>query len=459
MLVSLILPIKNGMPHLINAIEGLKKQTYQNFELIVQDSCSTDGSVEFLNSLKLFFPIRIFVEQDFSLSDGYNRGIQRSGGSLVSLIACDEVLDPGAIESYVAWFKERPDAVFICGGSRLLNDNERVYQDFSPQPFTLLSYLEHLTCQTMCGAFNRDNLGSNFYYDTSLSTVPDFEIIIRMALLYGEHRIIFRPEINMTARADRSSMTYRKECYDQFVQDKLTILDRHFDDLSEAGLPNFLYKKAVFGIYQWAARSLFSINGGQELGVKYALMAEKILPGSEGLKYLANPGAHLRWIGKERRLEKVQDFSVCLRLPDKKFQMINLGAQDIASWGVVDGASVELNGGLVSIHTSPNAWKYALLFKIPLNPDDLIANLIWFELNARSTLGAITASMFNTRENIIYGETVIANDSDFKEYFFECFSEEYDSILIRNAGLNVAGHLLIKSMRLVLVDRKIAMEI
>jgi hypothetical protein len=288
--------------------------------------------------------------------------------------------------------------------------------------------------------------------------VPDFEIMIRLALLYGEHRVIFRPEVYMTARADRSSMTYRTEAYDQFVCDKLIVLDRYFCKSSANDLCNFLYKKALFGVYHWAARSLFSMAGGNDLAIKYAFMAEKIIPGAEGLKILADQGPTLRWERKARGLRQARDLSKYLNAGDKRFQDIKFSLWATGRWRVLKGAKVKKGFQAVNVYTSANAWNYALIIKIPISPHDLIDNLIWVELSLKSIKGVITVSMFNSRENTIYGETIIDEELNFKDYFLEYFSAECDSILIRNAGMSITGHLQIRYMRLVFVNKKITME-
>ncbi|MDE6838166.1 MAG: glycosyltransferase, partial [Acutalibacter sp.] len=42
--VSIVLPVYNGEAYLRQAIESVLAQTYENWELIMVDDCSTDGS-------------------------------------------------------------------------------------------------------------------------------------------------------------------------------------------------------------------------------------------------------------------------------------------------------------------------------------------------------------------------------------------------------------------------------
>ena len=56
-------------------------------------------------------------------------------------------------------------------------------------------------------------------------------------------------------------------------------------------------------------------------------------------------------------------------------------------------------------------------------------------------------------------ETSIENRLEKRKYLLEYFSTDFDSILIRNGGLNVPGVLEIYSLKLILVDKKINKEV
>ncbi|HVY12363.1 MAG TPA: glycosyltransferase, partial [Alphaproteobacteria bacterium] len=171
--ISVILSVKNGMPHLKSAIEGLLSQTYRNFNLVVQDGVSCDGSLEYLRGLDAFFPIDIVSEVDGNMTIGYARAMRRATGDLVVAAACDEVLDADALETYVQWYKEHPEAVFIYGGSRIVTDSPsqgRQSQLYQPPEFNFADYLYRRMCPTMAGAFNRRLLGENLRLDESMKT-------------------------------------------------------------------------------------------------------------------------------------------------------------------------------------------------------------------------------------------------------------------------------------------------
>jgi glycosyltransferase involved in cell wall biosynthesis len=50
-LVSVLMPVRNGMPYVVGAAQSVFAQTYRNIELIVQDCVSNDGTAESLREL------------------------------------------------------------------------------------------------------------------------------------------------------------------------------------------------------------------------------------------------------------------------------------------------------------------------------------------------------------------------------------------------------------------------
>src|SRR5262245_22893695 len=119
-LVSLVLCVLDGMPYLPEAVESVRAQTYPNLELIVQDGCSTDGSLEYLRSLDGLPGLQLVSEPDRGIGEAYNRAYARCRGDIVGSIDADNLLDPNAVTTAVALFESHPDAVAIYGAVRMI---------------------------------------------------------------------------------------------------------------------------------------------------------------------------------------------------------------------------------------------------------------------------------------------------------------------------------------------------
>src|SRR5262249_24903502 len=95
--VSLILCVKNGMPYLRDAPPSAAAQTCRDFELVVQDGASTDGSLELLRSATGLPEVSLVSAPDAGLGDGCNRAIRRCRGDIVGTIDADNLLEPDAV--------------------------------------------------------------------------------------------------------------------------------------------------------------------------------------------------------------------------------------------------------------------------------------------------------------------------------------------------------------------------
>ncbi|HOJ42500.1 MAG TPA: glycosyltransferase family 2 protein [Syntrophorhabdaceae bacterium] len=90
--VTIVIPNMNGEGLLPVPLESLKKQTFKDFEIIVVDNCSSDGS---LNLIKREYPyVKIIpLDKNYGFAYAVNRGIEASSSLFVSLLNNDIELD------------------------------------------------------------------------------------------------------------------------------------------------------------------------------------------------------------------------------------------------------------------------------------------------------------------------------------------------------------------------------
>jgi len=96
-LVSVVVPNWNGKEYLRDCIASLRKQTYNNLEIIVVDNASTDDSVEYL--LKNFPETKVIKHsKNFGFGAANNTGIRAAQGKYIMMLNNDTRLEPRCID-------------------------------------------------------------------------------------------------------------------------------------------------------------------------------------------------------------------------------------------------------------------------------------------------------------------------------------------------------------------------
>ena len=91
-LISVIVPNYNSGQSLIDLMESLKKQSFQDFEIIVVDGLSNDDSIKIVKGYQSFFKerLRVISEKDKGIYDAMNKGIAISNGSWLFFIGSND---------------------------------------------------------------------------------------------------------------------------------------------------------------------------------------------------------------------------------------------------------------------------------------------------------------------------------------------------------------------------------
>ncbi len=105
---SIITVSLNAGDKLLMTVKSAAKQTFRDFELIVQDGGSKDGSVEVLSdwlsrNQDMAGRVRIFTEKDSGIYDGMNRGAAKARGEYLYFLNCGDTFhEADALEAFAA---------------------------------------------------------------------------------------------------------------------------------------------------------------------------------------------------------------------------------------------------------------------------------------------------------------------------------------------------------------------
>jgi len=192
-LVSVIMFVLNGMPHVQRALKSVLEQGHDHLEFVIQDGGSTDGTVEYIKSLS--DPrINLVSQKDDGPADAFAKAMSRCKGDIIATCLYDEELMPGALERAVGIFAEHPYLGAITGDAHISDIWGDVYAKFTGAPFNMLKYLNGEYCPYWCSSFfNVNALRFVGLFDDRWSRASlEFEVWVRLAM---ETDILYVPEI------------------------------------------------------------------------------------------------------------------------------------------------------------------------------------------------------------------------------------------------------------------------
>ena len=120
------MPVRDAAPYVADALAGVRAQTFGDFELIVVDDASTDGSRAIL--ARCDDPRLVVVHNDrhLGLTASLNRGLARARADLVARHDADDRSHPDRLALQVAVMRARPELALLGSRGRLIDERGRV---------------------------------------------------------------------------------------------------------------------------------------------------------------------------------------------------------------------------------------------------------------------------------------------------------------------------------------------
>jgi glycosyltransferase involved in cell wall biosynthesis len=118
--ISILTPCRNGARFIADAIESVRAQGYPEFEHLVLDACSTDGTLALVASCS---GVRIISEPDAGAHDAMNKGIALATGEVVGFLNVDDIYPDGALMEVGKRFAENADLDVVVGQSVVFEDD------------------------------------------------------------------------------------------------------------------------------------------------------------------------------------------------------------------------------------------------------------------------------------------------------------------------------------------------
>ena len=111
---SILIPTFNSSQTIQDSIDSILAQNYKNFEIVIIDNQSSDGTINIIkkNNLK---NIKYIIGQDKGVYDAINKGIKLSSGEIISLLHSDDVYHDDKVLQNVYDAFEHHDTNIVYG--------------------------------------------------------------------------------------------------------------------------------------------------------------------------------------------------------------------------------------------------------------------------------------------------------------------------------------------------------
>ena len=124
-MVSVVVPVFNGLSHLPALVAGLLNQTYSNLEIVFSEGGSSDGSMDYLRTIHDPRLRIIQLPSGTTAAENWTAASDDALGEFTKLICQDDLLYPAAIEQQVQDLVNNPNAVMATAVRDIVDANGR----------------------------------------------------------------------------------------------------------------------------------------------------------------------------------------------------------------------------------------------------------------------------------------------------------------------------------------------
>jgi len=132
--ISVIVPVFNVERYLSACLDSLVVQTFDDFEIVVIDDGSTDGSPAIIKQFASMDPDRVrpFTKPNGGLGDARNYGIERARGAFLAFVDADDMVAPTFLAELHGRAVSASADIVLCGILNVSDDGEP--DPYLPEP-------------------------------------------------------------------------------------------------------------------------------------------------------------------------------------------------------------------------------------------------------------------------------------------------------------------------------------
>jgi glycosyltransferase involved in cell wall biosynthesis len=183
MMISVIVPCYNAQEFIHRAVESVLQQTYKNWELLLVDNNSTDGTLALLQGYQEQYPDQVKVLQEFKKGApaARNLGLQMAKGDWIQFLDADDELFPDKLERQMSRYANTAD--LIIGNFNRVVRIKGITVKIAKKPYTDSVWTSLVTARlgiTSANLWKKEMVVKAMGWDENLSSSQEYDLMFRM---------------------------------------------------------------------------------------------------------------------------------------------------------------------------------------------------------------------------------------------------------------------------------------
>ena len=224
--VSICIPAYNRKDYLRQTLESVYAQTYKDYEVIVVDDGSVDGTGEMIK--KAAYPnLRYCWQENAGDAAARNKLISLAQGQFITFIDSDDLLMPDAVARMMDVMESQGGQVIVYGPYLRIDENGKVFGRCGRKlysGFITAQLFENILVHSCGSMFPKKVLQKAEGFDKSLKVCSDYDLWLRLSLKY---RFIALSESTFKRRRHTGNLS--KVSAENQIRE-LEVLERFYDE-------------------------------------------------------------------------------------------------------------------------------------------------------------------------------------------------------------------------------------
>lgn len=161
MLVSIIMPSYNAQSFITEAIQSVQSQTYQGWELLITDDCSTDSTCEIVESIAAQDSriTLLRLQKNSGAAVARNNSLSKAKGRYIAFLDSDDLWLPNKLERQLAFMQENKAGFCFTSYHTISDKGTPINTIHVPSTLTYQQYLRNTIIGCLTVIFDRDVVG------------------------------------------------------------------------------------------------------------------------------------------------------------------------------------------------------------------------------------------------------------------------------------------------------------